>query len=59
VIAPLGSLYPIISVPIAVLFLQEKVGQREIIAIICALASVAALSWEAPPAKQPILEPQS
>jgi transporter family protein len=59
VIAPLGSLYPIISVPIAVLALGEKVGQREIIAIVCALASVAALSWETPPAKQPILEPQS
>jgi len=59
VIAPLGSLYPIISVPIAVLFMREKIGQREIIAIVCALASVAALSWEAPPAKQPILEPQS
>jgi len=59
VIAPLGSLYPIISVPIALLFMREKIGQREIIAIVCALASVAALSWEAPPAKQPVLEPQS
>jgi transporter family protein len=58
VIAPLGSLYPIISVPIAVLALGEKIGQREIIAIVCALASVAALSWEGPPAKQAILEPQ-
>jgi transporter family protein len=46
VIAPLGSLYPMISVPIAVLLLGEKVGQREIIGIVCALASVAALSWE-------------
>lgn len=58
VIAPLGSLYPIISVPIAVLALDEKIGPREIIAIVCALASVAALSWEGPPAKQAILEPQ-
>lgn len=46
IIAPLGGLYPIISVPIAVLLLGEKVGQREIIGILCALASVAALSWE-------------
>lgn len=51
VIAPLGSLYPIISVPIAVLLLGEKVGQREIIGILCALASVAALSWETAPAR--------
>src|ERR1043166_279580 len=48
VIAPLGSLYPIISVPIAVLFLQEKVSSRELMGIICAIASVAALSWERP-----------
>ena len=53
VIAPLGSLYPIISVPIAVLVLGEKVGQREIIGIVFALASVAALSWETAPARMP------
>jgi drug/metabolite transporter (DMT)-like permease len=58
VIAPLGSLYPIISVPIAVLLLHEKVGPREIIGIVCALASVAALSWETP-TKSEILNPES
>jgi transporter family protein len=46
VIAPLASLYPIISVPIAVLVFREKIGQREVIGIGCALASVAALSFE-------------
>jgi drug/metabolite transporter (DMT)-like permease len=46
VIAPLGSLYPIISVPIAVLYLHEKVSSRELMGIICAIVSVAALSWE-------------
>jgi transporter family protein len=58
VIAPLGSLYPMISVPIAVMFLDEKVGNREIIAIACALASVAALSWESTPAKSVIANPK-
>ena len=57
VIAPLGSLYPIISVPIAVLMLGEKVGRREIIGIVLALASVAALSSETSPAKSEILNP--
>jgi transporter family protein len=46
VIAPLASLYPIISVPIAVLLLGEHPGRREVIGIACALASVAALSCE-------------
>jgi len=58
VIAPLGSLYPVISVPVAILFLGEKVGKREIIAIVCALASVAALSWESAPAKPVIANPE-
>jgi transporter family protein len=58
VIAPLGSLYPMISVPIAVLFMRESVGKREIIAIACALASVAALSWEAPPPKPAVVNAQ-
>jgi uncharacterized membrane protein len=46
VIAPLASLYPLVSVPIAVLLLGEKVGARELIGIFFALASVAALSLE-------------
>ncbi len=49
VIAPLGSLYPVVSVPLAVLLLHEKVGLREAAAILCALVSVAALSWESAP----------
>ena len=49
IIAPLGGLYPLISVPIAVLFLGEHIGQREIIGIVIAVVSVAALSWETSP----------
>ncbi len=50
VITPLGGLYPIISVPVAVLFLGETVREREWWGVGCALLSVAALSWERTPA---------
>lgn len=46
VIAPLSNLYPLISVPAAMLFLEEEVSRRELAGIAAALASVAALSWE-------------
>lgn len=58
VITPLGSLYPMISVPIAVLLLRETVTKREIVGIAFALASVAALSWESAPAKPVIANPK-
>ena len=58
VITPLGSLYPMISVPIAVLLLRETVTKREIVGIAFALASVAALSWESAPAKPVIADPE-
>lgn len=48
VIAPLGSLYPVVSVPIAVLVLGESVGRREAIGILFALISVVALAMETP-----------
>jgi transporter family protein len=53
VLAPLTGLYPVISVPLAVLLLGEKVGQREIIGIALALTSVVALSIESPPTNAP------
>ena len=59
VIAPLSNLYPLISVPVAVLWFHEKIGMRESIAIATALASVAALSWETAPVKSEILNPKS
>ena len=46
IITPLTALYPVVSVPIAIVFLGEKVGVRETIGILLALASVAALSCE-------------
>jgi drug/metabolite transporter (DMT)-like permease len=58
VIAPLGSLYPLVSVPIAVLWLGEVVGKREAIGIACALVSVAALSLERAPTPSAIINPK-
>ena len=52
IITPLTALYPVVSVPIAIFFLGEKIGVREGAGIFLALASVAALSCETrPPAK--------
>ena len=46
VIAPIAGLYPLVSVPIAILFLGERIGSRETAGIVLALVSVAALSFE-------------
>ena len=52
IITPLAALYPVVSVPIAIFFLREKIGVREAVGIFLALASVAALSCETRPAGQ-------
>jgi drug/metabolite transporter (DMT)-like permease len=49
VITPLAGLYPLVSVPVAVLLLDEKVGPRTAAGIGCALLAVLALSFETPP----------
>jgi uncharacterized membrane protein len=46
VIAPLAGLYPVVSVPAAILFLGEKVGAREWVGIIMALVAIVALSCD-------------
>jgi drug/metabolite transporter (DMT)-like permease len=46
IITPLTALYPIVSVPIAILFFGERIGWRESAGILLALGSVAALSYE-------------
>ncbi|MBX9624433.1 MAG: DMT family transporter [Gemmataceae bacterium] len=49
VITPLAGLYPLVSVPLAVLLFGEEVGSRAWAGIACAVVAVAALSWETPP----------
>jgi drug/metabolite transporter (DMT)-like permease len=46
IITPLTALYPIVSVPIAIIFFGERIGWRESAGILLALISVAALSCE-------------
>lgn len=55
IITPLTALYPIVSIPLAIALLGEKISAREATGIFLALASVAALSWPGvPPAPQTI-----
>jgi len=51
VITPLTGLYPVVSVPVAILFLGERISGREWTGIGLALASVVALSRENPATK--------
>lgn len=46
IITPISGLYSLVSIPIAILFLGERIGLRESIAIVIALAAVAAISIE-------------
>ncbi len=46
VIAPLGSLYPLVSIPLAIYYWHERVTGREAAGIVCALLSVVLLAWE-------------
>ena len=47
VVAPMVNLFPVLSIGLAILFLDETIGRRELAGIACALASVALLSLEA------------
>ena len=54
VITPLAGLYPLVSIPIAILLLGERIGWRESLGITLALISAAALSCESRPAPSEI-----
>lgn len=45
IIGPLASLYPLVSVPIAITLLHERITPREAAGIAVALVAVAALAW--------------
>jgi drug/metabolite transporter (DMT)-like permease len=48
VITPLAGLYPVVSIPLAILIFGERIGSREAFAIACALAGIVAVSWPSP-----------
>jgi drug/metabolite transporter (DMT)-like permease len=60
VITPLTGLYPLVSIPIAILLLKERIGWRETLGIALALVSAAALSYEsrAEPSEITTLKPE-
>lgn len=49
IITPISGLYSMISIPIAIIFLRERIGPREILAIAIALAAIVAISLESRP----------
>jgi transporter family protein len=49
IITPLAGLYPLVSIPIAILFLGEKITTREWVGIALALSAVVALASEGKP----------
>jgi drug/metabolite transporter (DMT)-like permease len=49
IITPISGLYSMVSIPIAIIFLGERIGRREIIAIAIALAAIIAISLESKP----------
>jgi uncharacterized membrane protein len=57
VITPLVGLYPLASIPAALLFFDERLGWREALGAALALAGIVALSHE-PPAKPPAPSPE-
>jgi uncharacterized membrane protein len=46
IIAPLAGLYPLVSIPIAIVALGEKISPRETVGVVTALLAVVALSME-------------
>ena len=54
IITPLTALYPVVTVPLVVIFLHEKVGTREWIGIGFSLAAVVALSRETQKPTEPL-----
>ena len=59
VITPLTALYPVVSIPLAIVGFGETISLRELSGILFALASVAALSWRGRQEKAPPAAPQA
>jgi drug/metabolite transporter (DMT)-like permease len=53
IITPLANLYPVVSIPIAIAVLDERIGAREAAAIVLALVAVVMLSYQSPAPNPP------
>lgn len=51
IVTPLASLYSLVTIPLAVFVLGERVSGREGIGIVLAIAAAVTLSWENPPSQ--------
>jgi drug/metabolite transporter (DMT)-like permease len=49
IITPMTGLYPLVSIPIAILALSETMGWRESLGVALALAGVVTLTFESRP----------
>lgn len=54
IVTPLAGLYSLVTIPLAVAFLGERVSGREGLGIVLALMAAAALAWESPAADTPV-----
>jgi bacterial/archaeal transporter family protein len=53
IITPLAGLYPLVSIPIALVAFGERIGWRESLGIVLALVAVVMLSYQPEPAQAP------
>jgi transporter family protein len=57
IVAPLAGLYPLVSIPVAMVAFKEKLGVREGLGITTALAAIIALSMETRVSQPPAVSP--
>lgn len=54
IITPLAGLYPVVTVPLAIAFLGERISPREWVGIVLSLVAVGVMSVESEPAPAPV-----
>ena len=59
IVTPMASLYSVVTIPLSVLILGERVGGRELVGIILALLAVGGLVYESPTQSNRVVAPDS
>lgn len=54
IVTPLASLYSLVTIPLAVVLLRERISGREGLGIALAILAAGALAWESPAPETPI-----